>query len=51
MLYLFIYFYVHSIEVIMFNLKQLGKYQVKYMNVNIEPLVNDNEFMGRNHYV
>jgi hypothetical protein len=27
--------------VIMCNIKQLGKYQVKYMNVYIEPLINE----------
>ena len=27
--------------VIMCNLKQLGKYHVKYMNVYIEPLINE----------
>jgi hypothetical protein len=27
--------------VIMCNFKQLGKYQVKYMNVYIEPLINE----------
>ena len=27
--------------VIMYNFKQLGKYQVKYMNVYIEPLIDE----------
>jgi hypothetical protein len=40
-LYLFIYFYMHIMLVIMCNLKQLGKYQVKDMNVYIDPLIDE----------
>jgi hypothetical protein len=32
---------MHITLVIMCNFKQLGKYQVKYMNVYIEPLINE----------
>jgi hypothetical protein len=32
---------MHITLVIMCNFKQLGKYQVKYMNVYIEPLIDE----------
>jgi hypothetical protein len=40
--YLFIYLYnIHITVLIMCNFKQLGKYQVKDMNVYIEPLIDE----------
>jgi hypothetical protein len=39
MFYLFIYVYIHTMVIILCNFKQLGKYQFKYMNVYIEPLI------------
>jgi len=41
MIYLFIYLYAHMLVVIVCNFKQLGKYQIKYMNVYIEPLIDE----------
>ena len=38
-IYLFVYSYIHITVVIMWNFKQLDKYQVKYMNVYIDPLI------------
>jgi hypothetical protein len=37
--YVFIYVYIHTMVVISCNFKQLGKYQVKDMNVYIESLI------------
>jgi hypothetical protein len=39
--YLFIYVYIHTMVVISCNFKQLGKNQVKYMNVYINSLIDE----------
>ena len=40
-LHLFVYLYIHIMVVIMCNFKQIGKYQVKDMDVYIEPLIDE----------